>query len=148
MKSVLLVVFIALLTACSTAPYQSIDQIEASSSDVLAQLPNWYHQNLGLQLNGGNAYPAQTALASLLKQADLEFIRGNFQACQILLERAQRISTREPSVYVRLSYLFWLENNTRSAEQMARRALALVVRDAQASEEVKRLLLAIQANQY
>ena len=148
MKSVLLVVFIALLTACSTTPYQSIDQIEASNSDVLAQLPNWYHQNLGLQLNGGNAYPEQTALASLLKQADLEFIRGNFQACQILLERAQRISTREPSVYVRLSYLFWLENNTRSAEQMARRALALVVSDVQASEEVKRLLVAIQANQY
>lgn len=148
MKSVLLVVFIGLLTACSTAPYQSIDQIEASSSDVLAQLPNWYHQNLGLQLNGGNDYPEQTALASLLKQADLEFIRGNFQACQILLERAQRISTREPSVYVRLSYLFWLENNTRSAEQMARRALALVASDVDASHEVKRLLYAIQANQY
>jgi hypothetical protein len=148
MKSLLLVVFIALLAACSTTPYQSADQIQASHSEVLAQLPNWYHQNLGLQLNGGNEYPEQQALASLLQLADLEFMRSNFQACQILLERAQRISTREPSVYVRLSYLFWLENNTRSAEQMARRALALVVRDEEASAEVKRLLLAIQANQY
>jgi len=148
MKSVLLVVFIALLAACSSTPYQSVDQTQADGSVVLAQLPSWYHQNLGLQLNGGNEYPEQQALASLLQQADLEFIRGNYQACQILLERAQRISTREPSVYVRLSYLFWLENNTRSAEQMARRALALVVRDEAATAEVKRLLLAIQANQY
>lgn len=148
MKSVLLVVFIALLAACSTAPYQSLDQEQVRTSDVLDTLPSWYHHNLGLQLNGGNEYPEQQALASLLKQADLEFIRGNFQACQILLERAQRISTREPSVYVRLSYLFWLESNTQSAEQMARRALALVVRDPVAAQEVKRLLLAIQANQY
>jgi len=148
MKSVLLVVFIALLAACSTAPYQSVDQIQANNSEVLAQLPSWYHQNLGLQLNGGNEYPEQQALASLLQQADLEFIRGNFQACQILLERAQRISTREPSVYVRLSYLFWLDGNTQGAEQMARRALALVVRDQDASDEVKRLLYAIQSNQY
>lgn len=153
MKSVLLVVFIALLAGCSTAPYQSADQTEAYGregygSEALARLPSWYHHNLGLQLNGGNEYPEQQALASLLKQADLEFIHNNFQACQILLERAQRISTREPSVYVRLSYLFWLDNNTRSAEQMARRALALVVRDEDATQEVKRLLVAIQANQY
>lgn len=140
-------VFILLLSACSTQQYTSVDR-EQMESETMAQLPNWYHDKLGLQLNGGNQYPQQGALFTLLQQADLEFIRGDFQACQILLERAQRISTREPSVYVRLSYLFWLEDNTQGAEQMARRALALVVGDQTASEEVKRLLYAIQANQY
>jgi len=141
------VVLVAFLSACSFQPYQSMDHMQ-QSSESLALLPNWYHERLGLQLNGGNEYPELQALATLLQQADLEFIRGNFQACQILLERAQRISTREPSVYVRLSYLFWLNDNVDSAEQMARRALALVVRDEQATEEVKRLLYTIQANRY
>lgn len=141
------VVLVAFLSACSFQPYQSMDHMQ-QSSESLTLLPNWYHERLGLQLNGGNEYPEQQALATLLQQADLEFIRGNFQACQILLERAQRISTREPSVYVRLSYLFWLNDNIDSAEQMARRALALVVRDEMATEEVKRLLYTIQANRY
>lgn len=141
------VVLVAFLSACSFQPYQSMDHMQ-QSSESLALLPNWYHESLGLQLNGGNEYPEQQALATLLQQADLEFIRGNYQASQILLERAQRISTREPSVYVRLSYLFWLGENVDSAEQMARRALALVVRDAPATEEVKRLLYTIQANRY
>lgn len=143
----LVVVFSTLLAACSSQQFQSMDEMQ-SSSEALILLPNWYHQNLGFQINGGNEYPEQQALATLLQQADLEFIRGNFQTCQILLERAQRISTREPSVYVRLSYLFWLDDNAQGAEQMARRALALVVRDEAASAEVKRLLNAVQANQY
>ncbi|GAA6134132.1 hypothetical protein NBRC116188_09210 [Oceaniserpentilla sp. 4NH20-0058] len=146
MKLIVIALLVA-LSGCSTNQYQSIDQSQIENH-ALAQLPNWYHDKLGLQLHGGNKYPQNGALKTLLQQADLEFIRGNFQACQILLERAQRISTREASVYVRLSYLFWLEGNIRGAEQMARRALALVVSDQITSEEVKRLLQAIQANQY
>jgi len=140
-------ILVGLLSACSTQQYQSFNE-SSSSTMALDYLPNWYHDKLGFQLNGANHYPQAGALSTLLQQADLEFIRENFQASQILLERAQRIATREPSVYVRLSYLFWLEDNTQGAEQMARRALALVVSDQKASEEVKRLLYAIQANQY
>lgn len=143
----LTVLLIVLLSACSTQTYHPQDQAQLDS-EFLSGLPNWYHDKLGLQLNGDNQYPQGGALSTLLQQADIEFVRGDFQACQILLERAQRIATRAPSVYVRLSYLFWLEGNIQGAEQMARRALALVVRDEPASEEVKRLLYAIQANQY
>ena len=143
----IIIVLIVFLSACSTQQYQSQDQ-QQLESEFLSSLPSWYHDKLGLQLNGYNQYPQNGALSTLLQQADIEFVRGNFQACQILLERAQRISTREPSIYVRLSYLYWLEDNIQGAEQMARRALALVVRDKPATEEVKRLLYAIQANQY
>lgn len=146
MKLIVIALLVA-LSACSTHQYQSIDQAQIESHG-LAKLPNWYHDKLGLQLHGGNEYPQNGALKTLLQQADLEFVRGDFQACQILLERAQRISTREASVYVRLSYLFWLEDNMQGAEQMARRALALVVGDKMTSEEVKRLLYAIQANRF
>jgi hypothetical protein len=148
LKLVMVVLASSFLSACSIQPYQSVDQIEASKGSGFSMLPNWYHPNLGLQLLGDNKYPEQTALASLLQKADRAFLLNELQSCQILLERAQRISTRDPGVYVRLSYLSWLDGNMNKAEQMARRAFALVASDQYANKEVRRLLMAIQANQY
>jgi hypothetical protein len=136
-----------LLGACSIQPHQSVDQMQASSSGF-SQLPNWYHPDLGLQLLGENEYSEKIAFSSLLQKADKAFVMNDLQSSQILLERAQRISTRDPGVYVRLSYLAWLDDNLNAAEQMARRALALVMSDKPARDEVKRLLTAIHANKY
>lgn len=147
-KILIAVSVLSLLGACSMQPYQSVDQIQASQTSGFAMLPNWYHPDLGLQLLGDNEYPEQTALASLLQKADRAFLLNELQSCQILLERAQRISTRDPGVYVRLSYLSWLDGNIDKAEQMARRAYALVASDKYANKEVRRLLMAIQANKY
>jgi hypothetical protein len=147
LQSFILLSVVALLGGCSMQPYQSVDQIQASSSGF-SLLPNWYHPDLGLQLLGDNQYSEQVAFASLLQKADRAFLLNDLQACQILLERAQRISSRDPGVYVRLSYLSWLDDNLNGAEQMARRALALVMSDQAARNEVKRLLNAINANRY
>ncbi|MFT6260954.1 MAG: hypothetical protein ACJA0E_001017 [Bermanella sp.] len=148
LKLVIVVSVFSLLSACSVQRHQSVDQIQANKSSGFSMLPSWYHPDLGLQLLGDNEYPEQTALASLLQKADRAFLLNELQSCQILLERAQRISTRDPGVYVRLSYLSWLDGNLNKAEQMARRAFALVASDQYANIEVRRLLTAIQANQY
>ena len=134
-----------MLTACAPASFKPNDMSLDSS---LALLPNWYHEKLGYQVMGGNSYPENGTLASLLKYADNAFQHADLQACQILLERAQRIAARDAGVYVRLSYLFWVLDQSAQAEQMARRALAVMGQDSQAKAEVRRLLQGIQRSQY
>lgn len=143
-KQSLLVLAVLLLSACAKSPYYAQQQVYSSSQ--FNQLPNWYHDELGFQLAGNNAYPEQPALASLLKQADTAFMQLDLDACQIFLERAQRISSRDASVYVRLSYLYWLQKNKPLATQTARRALAVVGNDEQSRIEIQRLIVAINQN--
>lgn len=145
MRPFLLVIFLSLLAACSTQT-RSPDFAQPKPTSGLATLPNWYHESVGYHLDGGQIYPDHPPLAKLLKDADKAFMRDDLAACQILLERAQRIGTRETSVYVRLSYLYWVQNKGRLAEQMARRALAVLGADAVQKREVSRLLSAIQSN--
>ncbi|MEY8203445.1 MAG: hypothetical protein RPR40_00095 [Bermanella sp.] len=134
-----------LLNACAPASFQ---REVLRSKSTLALLPSWYHEEVGYQLAGGNHYPGNQALANLLRQADGAFMQADLARCQILLERAQRIASRDASVYVRLSYVYWVLHKTAQAEQMALRALALVAADAQAKLEVARLLAAIEAGHY
>lgn len=132
---------------CSTQPnYISSATQKTTSQSGLRALPNWYHESVGYHLPGEQIYPDQPALAKLLMEADKAFMKDDLDACQILLERAQRIGTRETSVYVRLSYLYWVQQKNRQAEQMARRALAVLGADAIQKQEVSRLLTAIQSN--
>lgn len=114
----------------------------------LAMMPAWYHENVGFQLMGDNQYSGSGALVHLLQDADLAFTQLELQKCQIFLERAQRIASRDSGVYVRLSYLFWVQGKSPQAEQMARRALAVMQGDGEGKKEIKRLLAAIQNNQY
>lgn len=133
------------LVGCSVAPSQNIIS-ENRVSGGLSVLPNWYHESVGYHLDGGQIYPDHPPLAKLLKDADKAFMRDDLATCQTLLERAQRIGTRETSVYVRLSYLYWVQKKNTLAEQMARRALAVLGADTAQKQEVSRLLAAIQAN--
>ena len=114
----------------------------------LAMMPAWYHENVGFQLMGDNQYSGSGALVHLLQDADLAFAQLELQKCQIFLERAQRISSRDSGVYVRLSYLFWVQGKSSQAEQMARRALAVMQGDSDGREEIRRLLAAIQKSLY
>ena len=146
MKYVSRFIFISIfvfLGACSQFPQQSPFVL---SNHSLIQLPNWYHDSVGLQLLGGNQYPENRALAKLLNNADQAFMQDNLTASLAYLERAQRIATREPGLYVRLSYLFWVQQKNEQAIQMARRALALMKSTDDARAEVKRLLEAIKQN--
>jgi len=133
------------LSACAPATFKSEPSRSESS---LSLLPNWYHEKVGYQLMGGNNYPNNNALANLLKQADSAFMQLDLQRCQILLERAQRIASRDAAVYVRISYLYWVLDKAAQAEQMALRALAVMSDDAQAKLEVRRLLAGIQSSRY
>jgi len=133
------------LSACAPATFKSEPSRSESS---LSLLPNWYHEKVGYQLMGGNNYPSNNALANLLKEADAAFMQADLQRCQIFLERAQRIASRDAGVYVRLSYVFWVLNKTAQAEQMALRALAVMADDPQAKLEIERLLAGIQGSRY
>ncbi|WP_396588540.1 tetratricopeptide repeat protein [Bermanella sp. R86510] len=145
--NVLLVTFMVFaLSACSTAPKQLQDE---SQSTVVTQLPSWYSQELGYQVYGGNEYTqTPSALANLLRKADIAFIKQDYDRCQILLERAQRINSQDASVYVRLSYLAWMQNDPQLAIQMARRALVFVGDDQAAQQEIKRLIRTIEDRTY
>lgn len=132
-----------LLVGCASPNYQ---YNQTFSSSQFSQMPNWYNDKLGYQLSGENVYPDLAALAALLKQADRAFMNQDFSACQILLERAQRISSRDAGVYIRLSYLYWLQGQQQQALQTARRALAVVGQDPQSRTEIQRLMVAIQQN--
>jgi hypothetical protein len=141
MKYILLL-SVVLLSACSTPVYHPTAIL---SSEVFDELPNWYDDRLGLQLQGNNHYPSG-AHGSLLQQADQAFSQNNLQNCQIYLERAQRIATRDAGIYVRLSYLYWLQEKSSQALQTARRALSVVGQDELAKQEIQRLIEAIQKN--
>ena len=134
------------VAGCSTHVGVPGTEPQTTGQSGLAALPNWYHPNVGYHMPGKQIYPDYPPLAKLLKEADKAFMKDNLASCQTLLERAQRIGTRETSVYVRLSYLYWVQNKTRLAEQMARRALAVLGADAIQKREVGRLLTAIQSN--
>lgn len=142
MKCVWIVFVFAVLAGCSAPQYQSQEGIVSES---MRFLPNWYHHKLGLQLLGENQY-SSAPQSALLRKADVAFFQDDFQSCQILLERAQRIAPRDASIYVRLSYLYWLQDQNTLAIQTARRALAVVGADTLAKEEVQRLILEIQKN--
>ena len=131
-----------IMSGCSHQPFSSLDNAESHASGNT--LPNWYHSTVGFQVEGGQDYPDQPALARLLMDADTAFMNDDLDRCQILLERAQRIATRESGVYVRLSYLYWVQNKPALAEQMSRRALAVLGNHAEQRQEVERLLYAIQ----
>lgn len=134
------------LQACSPMATQTPPQAEYNT---LAQLPDWYHEALGYQVYGGNIYSQQPpALARLMQEADAAFSRGDYEQCQILLERAQRINSQNASVYVRLSMLAWLQNNAQLAIQMARRAMVFVGDDVQAQQEIERLIQTIEDRTY
>ncbi|EAT10894.1 hypothetical protein HF888_14385 [Bermanella marisrubri] len=145
-KVVCLSWLLVVLQACSPI---SMQPEQAQQANVLAQLPDWYHQSLGYQVYGGNNYTQQPpALARLMQEADAAFMRGDYDQCQILLERAQRINSQNASVYIRLSMLAWLQNNAQLAIQMARRALVFVGDDVQARQEVERLIQTIEDRTY
>ena len=133
---------VILLSACTSPQYHPTAIL---SSEVFDELPSWYDDRLGLQLQGNNQYPSG-AHGALLQQADLEFAQNNLQNCQIYLERAQRIATRDAGIYVRLSYLYWLQEKSAQALQTARRALSVVGQDELAKQEIQRLITAIQKN--
>jgi len=136
---------VVVIAGCSTSNLAPVAHTPATTAG-LELFPNWYHDSVGYQIKGGQRYPDQPALAKLLMDADKAFLRDDLVACQTLLERAQRIGTRETSVYVRLSYLYWVQQKTAQAEQMARRALAVLGTDVQQKQAVGALLQAIQAN--
>ncbi len=143
------VFFLASVSGCAPATYQpGVMGSAMLSESSLALLPNWYHEKVGYQLLGENQYPRNGTLAKLLKDADSAFMSQNLQGCQILLARAQRINSADAGVYVRMSYVFWVQDQMAQAEQMALRALAVMTDDAQAKAEVQRLLLAIQNSRY
>jgi hypothetical protein len=141
MKYILLL-SVVLLSACTTPVHYPADIL---SSEVFDELPNWYDDRLGLQLQGNNQYPSAPH-GVLLQQADLAFAQNNLQNCQIYLERAQRIATRDASIYVRLSYLYWLQEKPTQALQTARRALSVVGQDELAKKEIQRLIASIKQN--
>lgn len=145
MRLIVFVLFLSVLAGCATQP-SSTGFTKSTSKSGLSVLPNWYHESVGYHLDGGQIYPDHPPLAKLLKDADKAFMRDDLAACQTLLERAQRIGTRETSVYVRLSYLYWVQKKNKLAEQMARRALAVLGADTAQKQEVSRLLSAIQSN--
>lgn len=142
MKYLSILIFLSVLAGCSAPQYQSQDGIVSES---MRFLPNWYHHKLGLQLLGDNQY-STAPQAALLRKADVAFFEDDLQSCQIFLERAQRIAPRDASIYVRLSYLYWLQEQSPLAVQTARRALAVVGSDQLAREEVQRLITEIQKN--
>jgi len=144
-KCLMGMLFVLVLSGCTQLVVK--DQF-ITSDTTLNTLPSWYHENVGFQLMGDNQYSGGGALIHLLQDADLAFTQMELQKCQIFLERAQRIATRDSGVYVRLSYLFWVQGKPAQAEQMARRALSVMSGDGEGKQEIKRLLSAIQATQY
>lgn len=139
-KYCLLICVCVYLAGCAQTPQQALMQVNHSN---FATFPNWYHARLGVQLNGENQYTGYGPLDTLLQQADARFWQDDFQSCLILLERAQRIATRNAAVYMRLSYLLWVLDKPAQAEQTARRALAVSLLDDPARKEALFLLNAI-----
>ncbi|TEW48295.1 tetratricopeptide repeat protein [Psychromonas algicola] len=72
-----------------------------------------------------NTVKGNSALGSLLTLAELQENKGNLQGATRLLERAIRISPRNPEIYLRLAELSYRQGKNGQAQSFAEKALSL-----------------------
>jgi len=72
-----------------------------------------------------NTVKGNSALSSLLNLAEQQESNGNLQGATRTLERAIRISPRNPEIYLRLAELNYRQGKNAQAESFAEKALSL-----------------------
>jgi cytochrome c-type biogenesis protein CcmH/NrfG len=72
-----------------------------------------------------NTVKGSSALSSLLNLAEQQESNGNLQGATATLERAIRISPRNPEIYLRLAELNYRQGKKAQAESFAEKALSL-----------------------
>lgn len=72
-----------------------------------------------------NTVKGSSALRSLLNLAEQQESNGNLQGATATLERAIRISPRNPEIYLRLAELNYRQGKKAQAESFAEKALSL-----------------------
>lgn len=104
------------LVACSTKPITTApEKTEPTAPSSI------------LNPTGGidNTVKGNSALGSLLTLAELQENKGNLQGATRLLERAIRISPRNPEIYLRLAELSYRQGKNGQAQSFAEKALSL-----------------------
>lgn len=104
------------LVACSTKPITTApEKTEPTTPSSI------------INPTGGidNTVKGNSALGSLLTLAELQENKGNLQGATRLLERAIRISPRNPEIYLRLAELSYRQGKNGQAQSFAEKALSL-----------------------
>ena len=104
------------LVACSTKPITTAPETTEPTTPSSIINPT-----------GGidNTVKGNSALGSLLTLAELQENKGNLQGATRLLERAIRISPRNPEIYLRLAELSYRQGKNGQAQSFAEKALSL-----------------------
>jgi len=114
-KIVVVTCLSSFLWACSTKPNVTAPVIEATKPSPIAKPTG----------STDNTVKTSSALNSLLNLAKQQESNGNLQAATATLERAARISPRNPEVYLQLAELNYRQGKNAQAQSFAEKALSL-----------------------
>jgi len=114
--------------------HQSSSEADYSSQDAaVEERPPVY--NVSPSKPGSNS-----AVTSLLASADKQRQSGDYSRAAGTLERAVRISPRDPELYYQLAQVRYLQGNYHQTEQLCRKAISLAGSDKQLLKRCRLLL--------
>jgi tetratricopeptide (TPR) repeat protein len=167
-KSALLVALVVVVTGCAnTGGYSNVPVEEASSrqGSVFDQ-SDYPTQGVPAQSGQGQSYPEEdypsqeatsqerapvysvpssspgnnSAVIALLGAAEKQRLSGDYMRAAATLERAIRISPRDPELYYQLAQVRYLQRNYHQTEQLCRKAISLASGDKKLLERCRLLL--------
>lgn len=90
--------------------------------------------------NAPSAAASNSAVVALLSSAQQQRKSGDYQRASVTLERAIRISPRNPELYYELAQVRYLEGNFHQSKQLCRKAISLAAGDKALVERCRSLL--------
>lgn len=135
-KIVVVACLSSFLWACSTKPFVTTPATESTTPTTESTTPS----PISKPTDGiNNTVKGSAAVDSLLSLAEQQESNGNLQGATRTLERAIRISPRNPEIYLRLAELNYRQGKNAQAESFAEKALSLNPNNA-LSEQAELLL--------
>jgi len=87
------------------------------------------------------SYPGNnSAVVALLGSAEKQRLSGDYMRAAATLERAIRISPRDPELYYQLAQVRYMQRNYHQTEQLCRKAISLAAGDKRLLERCRLLL--------
>ena len=130
-----LMIVVFLLSACATGPKGRdvvIDDLNSPENVESEIFDQGLDKNYVAMLNKGESYvQPRSAVASLLKTAEGQLKLGELEAAANTLERAVRMSPRNPLLWHQFATLRYQQGNYEQALQLARKSNSYAGKDKQ-----------------
>lgn len=102
--------------------------------------PDYSDPQFEIPNSAPSAAPNNSAVIALLSSGQQQRKSGDYQRAAATLERAIRISPRNPELYYELAQVRYLEGNYHQGEQLCRKAISLAAGDRVLIERCRSLI--------